>query len=162
MSKPTREPNGTHQNATYHVSTQAWNRTNILQSERMARLLLDTLYLYRSLEKFQLHAFVVMPNHLHVLISPHPTITLERSVQFIKGGFSHRAKAEPGFVSEVWQRGFTDHRIRDFEDFARHVEYIPLNPVRAGIIMNAAEFQFSSACPQRLKPDLAGSISWHA
>lgn len=170
MSKPTREPGGSHQDATYHVSTQAWNRTFILQSERMATLVIETLYWYRSQHKFLLHAFVVMPNHLHVLITPHEDITLERAAQFIKGGFSHRAKAELGFASEVWQRGFADHRIRDFDDYNRHVDYIHLNPVRDGKVTRAADFPFSSAhpgfelddYPQRLKPESVESTVRHA
>ncbi len=170
MSKPTREPDGSRTGAIYHVTTQAWSRTHILQSERMAGLLIDTLYSYRAQQKFLLHAFVVMSNHLHVLITLHPDITLERAVQYIKGGFSHRAKSELGFESEVWQRGFTDHRIRDFEDFNRHVEYIHLNPVRGQRAVDPASFPFSSAyagfevdpCPQRLKPELVGMAGWHA
>ncbi len=169
MSKPTREPGGSHKGATYHVSAQAWNRTNILQTERMARLFIDTLYSYRSQHKFLLHAFVVMPNHVHVLITPDDTITLERSVQFIKGGFSRRAKVELGFCGEVWQRGFADHRIRDSDDFAHHVEYVHSNPVRAGKVLRAADYPFSSAnpgfelddFPQRLKPELVGSADRH-
>jgi putative transposase len=52
----------------------------------VADLLIDTLLDYRRQQKFLLHEFVVMPNHIHLILTPQG-ITLERSIQFIKGGF---------------------------------------------------------------------------
>ena len=77
-----------------------------------------------------------MPDHFHLLITP--AVPLERSVQFVKGGFSHRVKKELGSGAEVWRRGFSDHRIRDAEDFERHGEYVRMNPVRARLVGDAA------------------------
>jgi REP-associated tyrosine transposase len=59
----------------------------------MASLLLDTLLHYRREQKYLLHEYVVMPNHLHLIFTP-ADITLERAMQFVKGGFSYRAKKE--------------------------------------------------------------------
>jgi hypothetical protein len=61
-------------------------------------------------------------------------ITLERVVQLIKGGYSHSFGSEFGRKKEVWQRGFTDHRIRDAQDFAVHREYIHQNPMKRRLI----------------------------
>src|SRR5258705_13240834 len=72
---------------------------------------------YKRERRFRLHAFVLMPEHVHLLITPAPSITLERALQLIKGGYSH-AFGIAFRRGEVWQRGFTDHRIRDAEDFA--------------------------------------------
>jgi hypothetical protein len=95
---------------------------------------------------------------IHALITP--VGALERAVQFIKGGFSHRVKVELGSNIEVWQKGFSDHRIRDYADYLVHVRYIHDNPVKAGLSEAASDFPFSSASsehpsdavPQRLKP----------
>jgi hypothetical protein len=65
----------------------------------------------RRAGQFQLHAFVVMPEHVHLLLTPSDDVTIERAIQFIKGGYSHTLGAELGRKREVWQRGFTDHRI---------------------------------------------------
>jgi putative transposase len=73
-------------------------------------------------------------------------ITLERSVQFIKGRYSHAFGIEFG-RKEVWQRGFTDHRIRDAEDLQRHREYIHQNPVKRRLVKNAADYRYCSAFP---------------
>ena len=78
----------------------------IFQSERTADLLLSTLFTYRDQGKFLVHEFVLMPNHLHILLTPSSNVALERAMQFIKGGFSHRAGKELGITREIWQRGY--------------------------------------------------------
>ena len=86
-----------------------------------------------------------MPNHVHLVITPATDISLEKSIQFIKGGFSFRAGRELNFRGEVWQKGFNEHRIRDASDYRNHVEYIYMNPVKAGLVTHAKEWPYSSA-----------------
>ena len=81
-------------------------------------------------------------------------------MQFIKGGYSHRFMKETGSKMEVWERSFTNHHVRDGEDYEKHRFYIHLNPVRAGLVERPQDYPYSSACsgfildemPQRLKP----------
>jgi putative transposase len=87
-----------------------------------------------------------MPEHVHLLLTPANDVTLERVIQLLKGGYSH-AFGKEFRGSEVWQRGFTDHRIRDAEDFARHREYIQQNPVKRRLVESAMEYQYCSAFP---------------
>jgi putative transposase len=103
------------------------------------------MYSYRRQQKFRLHAFVLMPEHVHLLITP--DVTLENAVQLIKGGYSHAFGVEFGRHKDVWQRGFTDHRIRDAADFEFHRVYIHQNPVKRGLVRSAEEFKYSSAFP---------------
>jgi putative transposase len=99
-----------------------------------------------------------MTEHFHILITP--VVTLERAVQFIKGGFSFRVKKELQSRMEVWQHGFSDHRIRDLQDFGTHVGYVYRNPVGRKPVESAAEYPYCSAflgstkddVPQWLKP----------
>src|SRR5258706_9709280 len=103
-----------------------------------------------------------MPDHIHVLITP--LASLEKAVQFIKGGFSYRAKKELGSNMEVWQKGFSDHRIRDANDYGIHVSYIRQNPIKERFCAKPNEFPYSSAhagfeldpAPQGLKPESLG------
>jgi putative transposase len=143
---------------TFFITTVTWQRVPIFRTEARARLLIDVLLDYREQGKYLLHEFVIMPDHLHVLLAPACGISVERAVQFIKGGFSYRLrKAEK---IQVWQQSFTNHRIRDAEDYERHCEYVRLNPVRAGLVRDARAYPFSSASsafkldamPQGLKP----------
>jgi hypothetical protein len=86
-----------------------------------------------------------MPNHFHLLLTPAAEIPLEKALQFIKGGFSYRAKREIHFAFEIWQASFVNHRIRDAEDYKHHHTYIWENPVRAGLSERPELFAWSSA-----------------
>lgn len=137
----------------YFVSTQTHGRRSLFRVEKWSKLMMDVLRHYDG-TSYRLHAYVVMPDHLHVLLTPAEAI--EKSMQLIKGGFSFRAKRELGWNGEVWQPGFTDHRIRDSEDWERHLEYIRLNPVEARLVEDSALYEwmgFPDRCfPQGLKP----------
>jgi putative transposase len=128
---------------TFFVTTVTSKRIPIFRVETRARLFIDVVLDYRKQGKFLLHEFVVMPDHVHALITPAPEISLERAMQFIKGGFSFRLRKVEKI--EVWQESFTNHRIRDVGDYERHREYIRLNPVRARLVADPREYPFSSA-----------------
>jgi REP-associated tyrosine transposase len=145
---------------TYFITASSWGKQHIFQSERMAGLLQDVFLHYRSQHKFLLHEFVIMPNHIHLLVSPLPPTTLERVIQLIKGGFSFRANRELGLRGEIWQSSYYDRRVRDLEEYERMANYIRQNPVRRGLVGKAEEYLYSSArsavvmdeVPRRLKP----------
>jgi putative transposase len=124
------------------VTTGTWGRRELFRYERWANLLIDTLYRHRG-TSYLLHEFGIMPDHIHVLLTP--KTSLEKAVQFIKGGFSYRAKKELGSNMEIWQKGFSDHRIRDANDYAIHVSYIRQNPARKRLCERVEEFPYSSA-----------------
>jgi putative transposase len=63
-------------------------------------------------------------------------------MQFIKGGFSFRLKREAGYEGDVWQRGFSDHRVLNADSFANHCLYIANNPVKAGLAITPDEFRW--------------------
>lgn len=108
---------------------------------------MDVLYENRKKGRFLLHEYVVMPDHFHLILTPAADTPLEKALQYIKGGFSFRAKKELAYKELPWQESFTNHRIRDFEDYQRHREYIRQNPVEAGMVKAAAEYPYSSAYP---------------
>jgi putative transposase len=93
-----------------------------------------------------------MPDHFHILITP--AVTLERAIQFIKGGFSFRAKKELQSGMEIWQRGFSDHRVRDMRDFEVHVKYIYRNPVGRKLVGHVAKYPYRSAFPGSVKDEV--------
>ena len=62
----------------------------LLQSERNASLLIDVLRSLATERKFELHDFVVMPDHLHLLLTVRDEMTIEKAMQLVKGRFSHR------------------------------------------------------------------------
>jgi putative transposase len=108
------------------------------------QLLVDVLAQNPRKGRFLLHEFVIMPNPFHLLLTPAAEIPLGKALQFIKGGFSYRAKREIHFAFEIWQASFVNHRIRDAEDYKHHT-YIWENPVRAGLSDRPELFAWSSA-----------------
>jgi putative transposase len=107
---------------TFFATTETIQGCALLQSQRNAALLIDVLRSYVAAGKFQLHDFVIMPNHVHLLLTAGEGMTIERAMQFIKGGFSYRLKKEYGYMGEVWQRGFSETRVEDRQSFLRHRE----------------------------------------
>ncbi len=125
---------------TYFVTSATDQRRRIFQTTRNAELLLETLQHYRKLNKYLLHAFVIMPDHIHLLITPQG-ITIERAMQLIKGGFSHRLDSK----HTPWQRSFTESHINDAQEFIARRNYIHQNPVKAHLAPKAEDYPYSSA-----------------
>ena len=132
---------------TYFVTFSTWQRRRLFVVENYARLLLKTLYRYRREGRLQLHGFVVMPEHVHLILTPAIDVTLEHAIQLIKGGYSHALGEILGRKREIWQRGFTDHRIRDQQDFLHHQNYIHQNPVERKLVSDSREYRYCSAFP---------------
>jgi len=119
---------------TFFATTKTSQGRPLLQSERNATLMIDVLRSYVAAGKFRLNDFVIMPNHVHLLMTVGADMTIEKAMQFIKGGFSYRLKKECGYLGEVWQRGFSEERVENRESFLQHREYIAANPVKAGLV----------------------------
>ena len=102
--KPTRlmSPPGT-----YFVTFSTFQRRRFFVVESYAKLFLKTLYGYRRQGRFTLHAFVLMPDHVHLLLTPAADVTLERAMQSIKGGYSHAVGIKIS-RRKIWQKGFTE------------------------------------------------------
>jgi putative transposase len=136
MAKPPR----TASHGTFFLTALSLQRRPIFRTPSTAQLFLDTLQHYRRESHYKLHAFVAMPDHVHLLLTP-TGITLERAMQLIKGGFSHRLAAK----FPVWQRGDTDHRILTHEEFESRRNYVNENPVRGRLCEKPEDYPRSSA-----------------
>jgi putative transposase len=132
---------------TFFVTSGTESHRPLLQSERMATLLISCFAENRNKKRFLLHEFVIMPTHFHALLTPAPDVSLEKTMQYIKGGFSYRARKELNANFAIWQPSFTDHRIHDPRDYAQHRSYIHNNPVKARLAELPGQFPYSSAFP---------------
>jgi putative transposase len=146
--------------STYFVSTAVAGRRHLFQKTAFAELFIKTLREHHAICRLEVYAFVVMPDHIHLLFTPGFQITLERSMNLVKGAFSYRIKKELGYAFEVWSEGYCDTRIRSAAHCAAILKYIEMNPVRRGLVNRPKEYPFSSASgrwrmnplPQWLKP----------
>ena len=157
MAIPTRNAdpkNITRTSRTIFVTAKTVMGRALLQSDRNAMLFIDVLRSYVTARKFKLHDFVVMPDHVRLLITVSGEMSIEKAVQFIKGGFSYRLKKEFGYSGEVWQRGFSETRVNDKDSFAKHREYIAQNPVKRGLASTPEEYPY---CLTYLAAQTAGA-----
>ena len=106
-----------------------------------AELLQKTLLDYHAQNRFLLHAFVIMPDHFHAILTPAPDVSLEKAMQYIKGGFSFRLKSK----LDVWMRGFNESQILSADKFQAAVRYIENNPVRRSLTTAPQQYPYSSA-----------------
>jgi putative transposase len=148
---------------TFFVTTKTFMGKALLQSDRNVALLVDVLRSCVADGHFRVHDFVVMPNHLHLLIALREDMSVEKAVQFVKGRFSYRIKRELGFAGEVWQRGFSEVRAEGKENLERYRRYIAQNPVSAGLVREGETFPWCfetlrRARTQGLKPASAGGV----
>jgi REP element-mobilizing transposase RayT len=111
---------------TYALTILTHQRRSIFTRTANADLMQETLFHHRSQRRYQLHAFAIMPDHMHVLLTPERS--LPRCIQFLKGSFSHAVREQ--YKGEVWHPGHYEHRIRDAADFENQKTYIAQNPAR--------------------------------
>jgi putative transposase len=127
---------------TFFATTKTYGGRRLLQSDRNAILLIDVLRSYVAARKFNLLDFVVMPNHVHLLITVPDGVTIEKAMQLIKGRFSYRLKKEFGYPGEVSQAGFSEVRADTKEGIAGYREYIAQNPVKAGLAEAPGQYPY--------------------
>lgn len=144
---------------TFFVTSSIQGKRSLLQSDRAAKLFVEVLYEYRAQSRYELHEFVVMPDHFHLLLTV-GEISVERAVQLVKGGFAFRAGKSLGFKAPVWQKGFSEIRVLDEKTYENQRRYIYNNPVARHLVVRAEDYPYSSAHagfeldppPQGLKP----------
>jgi putative transposase len=128
---------------TYFITSVTANRRRLFQVEQNATLFLDILQEQRTKKRIQLHAFVIMPDHIHLLLTRAPDVSLEKAMQYIKGNFSFRLKSK----LDVWQPGYDSRRIIDTNDYTTHQTYIHQNPIRANVASEPSLYPHPSANP---------------
>ncbi len=110
-------------------------------AESVVEALVDSDVRFR---RCQLHAFVVMPNHVHLLATQ--LASFARWLAPLKGFTAHCANRALGLSGVAfWQDESYDHLVRDDEEFRRIQRYIEWNPVKAGLVKRPEEFRWSSA-----------------
>ena len=126
----------------------------ILKIPAVASIVIDSWQYFHN-EHYELIAYVVMPNHVHLLVKTYPDYPLRNIVHSWKSYtakeinkcISHGRDAHaPGFLhkSEVWQANYWDRLIRHEKHFNSMINYIHENPVKAGLCLQAEDWLRSS------------------
>jgi putative transposase len=150
---------------TYFVTTKAWQNVSVFQVEQVAAIVVSKLLEYRNKGNFLLHEFALMPNHVHLILTPAVSVSLEKAMQLIKSGSSHEIHQGRVNKMPIWQSGFHESRVKDLVDLKKKVDYIRFNPVVARLTEQPQDWPFGSTSgkyeldpiPQGLKPAILSS-----
>ena len=133
---------------TYFVTTKTWENRSVFQVPAVADIVVQKLISYREQGAYLLHEFVIMLDHLHLLLTPRDSVTLEKAMQLIKGGSSHAIHTQRGHKMQIWQSGFHEAAVRDFADYDAKARYIRSNPIAAKLVERPEDWPHSSANPR--------------
>ena len=129
----------------YFVTTNTDNRQQIFRDPDVAHFFLNTLRYFKPLLGFKIYSYVVMPDHIHLLIEPKDRYGLSEVMKAIKGSFGRKYLIMRGETGKVWQRQFFEYSVEGGVELKRKIRYIFENPVRRGIVKNEVDYEFSSA-----------------
>jgi putative transposase len=136
---------------TFFFTVTLADRRSCVLVERVV-LLREAIRVTRRERPFDIDAIVVLPDHLHAVMTlPPDDADFPGRWRRIKGHFSNAILASSSKVDRrsngslaLWQRRFWEHTIRDEVDFARHVDYIHFNPVKHGLVKRVGDWPHSS------------------
>ena len=126
-----------------HVTICTENKENFFDSEVGARIVINELFKTAKDLGFRILCYCLMPDHLHVIVSPgETTLPLSKFLNIFKGRTTRVFKYKEN-LKKIWQRSAFDHVIRTEENLKAVIEYIMNNPVRKGIVQKADEYPYS-------------------
>ena len=93
-----------------------------------------------------IYGYVVMPEHVHLLISEPEQATIADAMHFLKLSFAKRLRSRSGAVESAsfWQKRYYDRNVRDAREFTVKLRYLHRNPVKRGLVKEAGDWKWSS------------------
>jgi REP element-mobilizing transposase RayT len=102
-------------------------------------------------ERYKLSAWVVMPNHIHYLFRPMKGNPLSDLMKNFKSYTSHEANKMLKRSGQFWQEDYFDRYIRNYEHYEKTIDYIEMNPVKAGLCEKPSDWKYSSAYHRKMR-----------
>jgi putative transposase len=121
------------------------DRRRIFTVEKNASALLETIYFCREKKWIYLISFVIMPDHLHLLVAPRGKKNISQIMQSVKGYSAFLINRLNGSRGSIWQRGFRDFTIPSIKALEDKIRYVHNNPVVRGLVDYPEEYRYSSA-----------------
>ena len=121
----------------YHVIIGSKDRAALFLEGNLNKQVIDIAEQACSIHKYELLAFCLMPDHLHLLVRSQEGATGLRLFMRAMKSFCTRTVG-----SKIWQKGFYEHVMRTGEDVKKTAEYIINNPVRKGLVQRAEDYQW--------------------
>lgn len=134
------------ENSFIFLTIVTYKRKNILIDN--INILRSSFETCKKVYKFIIYAAVVNPNHIHLIIKPNNIHDYPKIVAYIKRYFTKRVNlnytVNSQSESNIWQRRYWEHTIRDEADLNKHLDYIHYNPIKHGYVKAAKDWKYSS------------------
>jgi putative transposase len=124
----------------YHLTTTTLSRRRVFDDFHVARGAIRALHGVDALGSSELLAWVLMPDHLHILVRLGDELVLPQLMNRLKAAIAREVNRRLGVSGPVWQRAYHDHVIRDDETLEAVGRYIIMNPLRAGLVLRVGAY----------------------
>ncbi|MFH1397978.1 MAG: transposase [Candidatus Omnitrophota bacterium] len=131
-------------NAVYHICIRGNNRQRVIGADDDKIIFLMTLNKFRLRFKFKLYAFVLMDNHIHLVIGTGSNITISKIMQAITLSYSQLFRRKYNYSGYVWQGRFKSKIIDGDKYILECINYIHNNPLRSGMAESVSDYPYSS------------------
>ncbi len=129
----------------HFLTFSCYRRLPLLCDERLRNLFLHSLERMRRKYRFHVYGYVVMPEHVHLLVSEPQTEALATAIQALKISVSRRACSSGARAGSMfWQKRYYDHNVRNYACFVEKLRYIHRNPVTRGLVQKPEDWKWSS------------------
>ena len=145
-------------NYPHFVTTTTRDRLPVFVDDRASSLLIEILVASRTETGTRLLAYVVMPDHLHLLVVP-GRLGLGHFMRLVKGRFSRYWNRSEGQSGSLWQERYYETVIRTDAGLRRCIDYIHRNPVASGLAEDVGAYPYSSASRRRRSSDLTAYLT---
>ncbi len=129
----------------HFVTFSCYRRRPRLRDGRLYDLFVNCLERTRTKYRFRLYGYVVMPEHVHLLMSEPEREVLATAIQALKISVARRAMSHGAeHDAPLWQKRYYDHNVRNYESFVRKLRYVHRNPVKRGLVEQPEDWKWSS------------------
>jgi len=131
----------------HFVTFSCYQRLPKLTNPTACRIFVEALESARKLLRYRVYGYVVMPEHVHLLLSEPESTTLAAALRSVKLSTVKQFRAEThstGHGSPFWQTRYYDRNIRDYQEFVMKLRYLHRNPVKRGLCSSPEEWPWSS------------------
>jgi putative transposase len=126
---------------THFVTFSCYRRRPMLTANRTRRLFEYALERVRNVYQLRVYAYVIMPEHVHLLVSEPQRGILADALKSLKQGVARRLIAD---ADHFWQKRYYDFNVRNHPQFVEKIRYIHRNPVKRGLCARPEDWQWSS------------------
>jgi len=131
-----------HHGYVYFITTRCFNKNKIFVDKNAVQVIFECIDWLTSRSYIDLHFCVVMPDHIHLVISLEGSKHLSEVIKSLKQYTSRRIKLILSLSDPVWQEQYYDHVIRKEENIIEIIKYCWYNPVRAGLVTNPNDYPY--------------------